>query len=296
MNFISIRGIDSTLPSCWDELTPQQLIWLAKRFPLTPTRGFVYDFFIYCLNLPRRPRAAWAFALNVFAEKRVNRFVGNAIRIAAEKNLPLNDTLPEVDFFKQQLAMAIDQLENFEWLFTDFVLNKNLLPVINFRFKKYYGPDWLLSNLTADEFDHADQFFLSFLQDKDEADLNRLIATLWRRKTVKAEYEDIRQPFSEFLIEENAASIAKWPMHQKTACLLIYSGMRNAFVALEDSKAVFSSSGSGKSTDNAWAKILLSLAHEGSLGTYQTVKKTYIHDIVLKLAQIKKQPAPHVPR
>jgi hypothetical protein len=299
MNTIQIRQISIPLPSSWEELSERNLLFLAERFPLTPTRGFAWDFFIHLLNLPARPQLAWAFARNIILSKRLTRQHGKMLMDAAENNHHIEeDQLPEMDFFEQQLLMAIEELDNFKWIFEKYSIEKCLLPKIRLRFKTWYGPDWLLSNVTADEFDKADLFFLRFMQKKQEDDLHRLIACVWRPKAKKPSLDDIREPFSEFRIEHHAAQIAKWPKKYRIACLLVYAGMRMAFVEMPESKVVFSKpikSADETAESTQWGKILLNLATEGSLGPLQQVKKSYIHDIVAKLALIKTQPTNHVP-
>ena len=297
MNTIEIRQIPVPLPSSWEELSERNLLFLAERFPLTPTRGFAWDFFIHLLNLPARPRLAWAFVRNIMLSKRLTRQWAQLLMDSADNDRHLDEEhLPERDFFEQQLLMAIDELDNFKWIFEKYSIEKCLMPKIRLRFQTWYGPDWLLSNVTADEFDKADMFFTRFMRDKREDDLHRLIACIWRPKAKTPSLDDIREPFSEFRIEHHAGQIARWPKKYQTACLLVYAGMRMAFVEMPECQVVFSKplKDSKKSEDTQWGKILLNLATEGSLGHLQQVRKTYIHDIIAKLALIKTQPNSHV--
>lgn len=307
MNIVTIRNIDTSVPSGWDELSTRNLMFLAERFPFVPSRGFVWDFFLHCLNLPKRPKMALAFVRNIILSKSLNRKSGDMLRRYCDDKIQLDDDdLFEFDQFEQQLLLAIEALDNFKWLFDEYHIEKCLLPVITHRFRKWYGPDWLLSNVTGDEFDKADMFFIRFLNDKKPEDLHRLIACIWRPKAKSPGLDDIREPFSEFRIENNALCIARWPMKLQIAAFICYTGMRNAFVRLPDAQAVFSKQIKEKSQSQApeasakavpepqWGQILLRLADNGALGTLQEVKRSYIHDIISKLAQIK-QDAAHVP-
>lgn len=294
MNNITIRNINVALPSGWEDLTERDIFFLAKHFPYEPTRGFIWDFFIHCLNFPANPKLSIAFAKNLHTSKKMNRQAGNLIRLFVDNKIELtDDELPEMDFFHQQLLLAIEALDNFKWLFEDFQFEKSPLPVIRHRFQKFYGPDWLLSNITGDEFDHAETFFLKFIEDKQEADLHRLIACIWRKKSSTKQPDDIREPFSEFQIENNVQKIAKWPAHKQIACMMVYVGMRNAFMGLPTSQSVFSKTKSSKkeamANSSAWQSIMLSIATEGTFGNYKQVKNTFIHDIIAKLSLIKKE-------
>jgi hypothetical protein len=300
MNIVTIAGIDTSMPSGWDELSKRNLLFLAERFPFTPSRGFLWEFFIHCLHLPARPRLAWRFFRNFHCSRKINRIGGDLLRRYAQNAESFDEeVLPDTDLFAEQIWMAIEALDRFNWLFESFYIEKCILPEIRHGFQTWYGPDWLLSNVTGEEFDKADLFFLRFLRDHQPEDLRRLLACVWRPKAARPSLDDVREPFSEFRIEHHAALIARWPERLQIAAFLCYTGMRNAFIELDDARIIFRKQWKSNSVQAKesvqWAKILLRLADNGSLGSHREVKQAYIHDIISKLAQLK-QDSDHVPQ
>lgn len=268
------------LPSCWNEINRRNLLFLSKRFPYQPTRGLSLSFFWHALNLPANPKLAWAIAQNFILSKKMN---------LAWKNDAVME-FGETNFWEQQIIMALEELDNFQWLHTDGAIEQCLIKKFRIGFTYYYGPDERLCNVTATEFEHADMFLLEFLTSKEEHLLNKCIATLWRESKWFNKSDDIRVPFSEFSLEKREKKIARMPQYLKNACLINYLGMRKAFIESSNAAVVFSESKTQKASKSTnWGTILLRLAEKQVFGTYKQTRESYIHDIVDYMADLKIQ-------
>jgi len=278
MNKIGIRNIEVEIPSKWSEIDKRNLLYLATKFPFQKTYGFALYFFFHVLNLPKKPLLAFAIARNFILSKKLN---------LAWKNDQAME-YGEENIFETQILIALHQLDNFEWLHTDMQFEKCLIDKFSVNLKKFYGPREYLSNVTSDEFRHAEFFFINYYKTSDIYFLDRLIATLWRRKNSANSMEDIRVPFSEFDIEQNVKKIKKLPDKLKFACLLCYTGMRNFLVNTDAAKAAFdgAESGSGNVLNN-WGITLLRIAENSTFGSMQEIKKTFISEIILYISDMK---------
>lgn len=280
MDKISIRNITVELPSEWNELTRRNLLFLAAKFPYARTHGFELSFFFHALDLWRNHKLSWAIARNFILSKKMN--------IAWKDDAVM--AFGETDFFEQQLIIALDELKNFAWLHEFGPMESCLIKSFSHRLTKYYGPSDLLANVTGEEFSNADDFLLLFLETKEEKYMDYLIACLWREKSRTPKTEDIRIAFSEFEVIKRAQKFARLNPVTKKACVLNYIGLRLYFISRESSKIVFSKSGGGSSSGaDKWSTIMLRLAENQTFGTFSEVKKTYIHDIVDHLADLKKR-------
>ncbi len=281
MDTIRIRNIATEMPSNWGEINLRNLLYLAGKFPFQKSHGFALYFFFHCMNLWRRPFLQLAIALNFMLSKKLN---------LAWKNDEVME-YGEENIFEESIILALSQLNNFEWIQKDIVFEKCLLNKITFRFSTFYGPREYLANVTADEFRHAEFFFVKFSKTANVFFLDRLIATLWREKAIEYNAKDIRKPFSEFELEIDAPKISKLSRRYKYACLLIYMGMRNYFVNTDNAKKAFDSEEGGTGGDilTNWGLVLLRLAESSVFGNAEQIKAAFIDDIILHLSDLKER-------
>lgn len=277
MYSIAIRNIKVEVPENWQEITKRNLLWLAKRFPYPPTLGMELYFFFHALNLSKRPLLQLAIARNFILSKKLNRAWKNDAAIE----------FGEENFFEQQILQAISSCNNFNFLNESIEIPDCLIKSFSLRFKKYYGPQERLCNVTADEFKHAELFYNKFVEEKDEKYLFLLLATLWREKSKQYNPSDIRTPFNEFEIEKRAKKFQKLSYQLKIACMLNYLGMRNAWINEEIPKFVFDKKEDTSSEGNNWNILLMRLGESQVFGNYHLAKNTCIHDIVEHLADLK---------
>lgn len=280
MDLIEIRNSKFYTPSNWSEINKRNLLFLAKYFPYPKTVAFSLHFFFHCMQLWKKPLLQLIIALNFILSKKMNRaWKDDEIMEFGEEN-----------YFEQNILLALSQLNDFEWLHKNITFEKCLIDKFSVKFNTFYGPREYLANVSADEFRHAEFFFIKFHKTADISYLHRLIATLWRRKSTIKNQDDVRAPFSEFEVEENVKIISKLSRKYQYACLLCYTGMRNYFVNTENAKFVFDSDGdSVHDVLTNWGLILLRLAENSTFGTISQVKSAYIDDIILHLSDLKKR-------
>ncbi len=282
MNKVAFRNIEAEMPANWSEIPKRTLLYLAGKFPYQPTDVFTYYFFFHCLNLTKRPRLAFTIARNFILSKKLNKDWKNTVLME----------FGEENIFEQQIHIAISELKYFEWLHKDIVIPHCLIPKFSIGFTNYYGPREYMANVTADEFRHSEFFFVKFMKTKDVIYLHRLIATLWRVKSNGNNPEDIRIPFTEFKVEDDVKIVSKLSHKMQIACLLNYTGMRNYFTSSEDARSVFETDAGGSSGGDMltnWGLILLRLSESSVFGNSNQTKNSYISDIILHLADMKRR-------
>ena len=278
MHSFPIRNIMVYLPSCWEDIDRRNLLWLAKRFPYGATHGLAIDFFWHALQLWNKPRLQLAIARNFINSKRLSNDWRN------------NEAMEfgEVNFFEQQIIQAISDMNNFAWLNESISIPDLLIKSFRIGFTRYYGPQERLSNMTADEFKHAELFNQKLLEEKNDKWLHLLLATLWREKSSTYNPCDIRKPFNEFdELERRASKFKSLPHKIKIACLLNYYGMRNSYLNEEIPKFVFDKSSDESTDEQNYDVLLMRISESQVFGNYYFVKNTFIHDIIEHLSDLK---------
>jgi hypothetical protein len=143
-------------------------------------------------------------------------------------------------------------------------LTAQLLPTLRCWLRTYHGPRENFRNLLFSEFIFADAFFLRYLQTNDEAQLDQLVAVLYRPQ--RADYNptspayggDRREDFNEHLLPRRARRLRHLPHHVKYAVLLWYRGCRHALTTRFE--YVFSGENNAKAAASGWADVLHQLA------------------------------------
>jgi hypothetical protein len=110
---------------------------------------------------------------------------------------------------------------------TDFLWEKRSFT--QQKFKKVaalHGPDDNFANLVFIEFIKGEQYYLAFSQSSDIAQLNKLLAVLWR----PLDSSGNRERFADETLLERAAAIASWSLEQKLAMYLWYDSCRQLLV------------------------------------------------------------------
>lgn len=183
----------------------------------------------------------------------------------------------------------------------------NFIPVIA---GKYHGPADALQDITFCEYRTAHTYFVSYLQTQDEADLNRLIAVLyrrrkpllWLRKLLPGYDGQQRVPFTSksnpILVEKRAARIATLPMAIRYGIFLYYSGSERYLATgkpVIDGKEIdFSilyegSERDADSPDIGLIGILYGLAESKVFGSIQETDNQNLYDVMVRLYQVVKQ-------
>lgn len=278
MHQAKIRNTIAIFPEQWVEISRRNLMFIASNTPLEPTQGTAIRFFWHCMADIRNLRAAFALARNYILSKKMDKaYKNDAVCIFGESNI-----------FQQQVIQAILEMDSFSFMHKGMEFPENLIPQFRIGLRHYYGPKNRLSNVTADEFRHAELFRTKFFEDKNEKWLFLMIATLWREKGSNNP-TDIRVEFNEFALEKRARQFKKLPKKIKIGCLLNYIAMRNSWANEPVPKYVFSSSKGSESEDSDFSVILMRLAESNVFGSYQITKSAFIHDIIEHLADLKKR-------
>jgi len=199
---------------------------------------------------------------------------------------------------KHLMLMNRSQLEGLfpavEWLFKDVNLTINLIPVLNLKTRKYFGPSDELKNISAAEFAFSDKFMNEFLKKRDEAQLNLLIATLYRPqfKGVKKDspyYKgDIREPFNENTIDQRADLFSNLSLNYRLAILAFYLGCRsNISKQFPD---IFNAQKKSKNKKTGWLGFFYELSGD-KLGNYHAVANMNLFELLFILRKMNENAA-----
>ena len=247
MNALFYGNREMEIPGQWNELDRAQLLTVARAFRMGATE--VKGRLAIFQALARIP---W-WRLKKFATYVMVEGAFDATQFIAEKN----------------------------------DLTKQLIPKFRRWFRTWYGPCDSIGNMRMAEFSFAEFYFMKYSQGKDEADLDRLIACLYRPKkwfysTRRNAAGDPRVPFNPNLVERGAQAVAKWPGEVKTAVLFFYEGCRNEKVAAFPK--VFSGDGDGESLYGLWS-VMRGVAKAGHFGDFDKVQEQYVDTIMMELSE-----------
>lgn len=176
---------------------------------------------------------------------------------------------------------------------------RNLVPTIG----KYTGPADALQNITLGAFRDAIGHAQNFAISNDEADLDRLCATLyWEERaadiaqTQKSDNSAaIRQLYNPAQTEQQAAHFEKVPVHIKYGVYLMFNAalnfLRTGTVTIEGRQISFSVlwEGDPPATDHpgiGMAGVLFSLAETGVFGTIREVEQVNLYEGLARLYQV----------
>jgi hypothetical protein len=175
--------------------------------------------------------------------------------------------------------------EHVDWIFDAAQTNHTQwLP----KYRGMYGPDSELMNVVLSEFHFCETYYRAFREGEDMADLNRLVACLyrpakWFYNKAKNKDGDIRQPFNANLVEFYARRVAKWPTSIKQAILLFYAGCRSKLT--EDYKEVFSGSEDQSGSEQDMFVIIRNLSGE-RYGDFEKTEYLLLHTALRELELI----------
>jgi hypothetical protein len=172
------------LPERWEELTTEQLTMIADVLFYQPNEGFSK-----ILLIP---------SLGGLDKKEYLLFMR-----AVEDN-------------EEMLEAAAVLHDALDWVFEPGKIEESLIV----EYEDWEGPAGLLDNLTFDQYYLAEAAYASFIESKNESDLNDLISVLYMPKN--QEFREARLPFVK-------RSVAQWPLDVREAMLLNFHLLRNAF-------------------------------------------------------------------
>lgn len=208
MNSIRIHKLERQIPSAWNELTTRQVKRVVNVLQLAlPPRELQMRLFL----------AVW---------------ISGWWDIRGRYTAWLLFNMLEHDNYevRQDAWEEIKQLLNLvDYLMKENGLTKNPYPALKVRGKRLYGPDDDMEGLTAGEFAWAEKCFTTYMQEKDMAHLDELVAALWR--PARADYDpvlhaDNRVPFKPHLVANNCRLTKKLAEVVKMSLLTWYGACR----------------------------------------------------------------------
>jgi len=267
------------LPSAWNELSAKQLLkiteFAGEEVPL-------YQFFIKIILVitglvPLKVPEVEGTGTQCFWFKR-----GDNVYLISSDDIAF--ICSRMKFF-----FSVKQENGRDIYYIESSLTKNLIPIVQVNGKTFYGPADALTNITFEEYIHAETNLDHFRQTHSTKYINRLIATLYRPSNGidKSSFEykgDPREPFNDFLIDTRAQVIKDLPDAEKEAIMLFYNGCRK-FIAGKFPN-VFS--GSGKSAEDVfmeYMKLVNSLA-DSDITKKEQIRKAYLYDVFITLEDL----------
>lgn len=287
MNTLTIpsRSLDIEIPSHWDEMTPEQVSHCLKQVLMAGS------------------------GLMTVEQARVRSFYHLAGIQRDWKTVAWERTMPKevVDEKNANLYLLSEQLMGFlfrpegETLAINYNTIMNHFPIVNVSGTAFYGPEHMLSDLTFGEFRAAVEEMNEYFESRDEHQLSRMLACLYRPE--RKDYETVktaedfdgqrRQPFNRALIEDNALVLDKTPSVFRQGVLLWFTYTID-FIQKEDLilggrqvnfKRLFPRAEEGrkdlKQTGSGWTGVVYQVAKEGLFGTIRETDQAGLFDILL---------------
>ncbi|MGI4866114.1 MAG: hypothetical protein ACRYFZ_19475 [Janthinobacterium lividum] len=178
-----------------------------------------------------------------------------------------------------------DLLRLVRWLTAPSRLTKQLLPVLGPWYARLAGPgDWL-GGVQVWEFANAETQLRKWVASQAEADLNRLVAVLyrprrwfwWLLKFSPSYTGDARQVFNEKSVARRAQRVARLPLAHRQAVLLYYLGCR---AQLEQAYPHLFSGDEGNGKDpNPWLTLIGRLPNE-KFGRLDQISVRPLHTVL----------------
>ena len=192
MTNLSINGVNYSIPSKWNELTKEQLLYISEIL----LRKYDVDKF------------------NIF----VFRYI---------TGIPWTQF---VRIFKNNAPVLAEIIESLEFIHNKNTLTVNLFPTIEIDKIKLIGPaDGLQDTVFEEFFLYTENSFANYFKTKEESHLNILIASLYRKEYNGI--PNCREPFNPHTVENRITLIEKLTPELKNCILLFYSGCRNLIMA-----------------------------------------------------------------
>ena len=152
-----------------------------------------------------------------------------------------------------------------------------------------YGPADRLSNITINEYAHADLFYYRWRKTKNVQDLNRLVSVLYRPKAKEGHSSDKRRAFNGSELKFHARRAQKLSLKTKRVVAMAFQGSRTLIVTRY--KHVFKRSTGGENYVPL-TKIIASMAggDPQPFGDFYKTKQAGLYDFFdLLNDQIKEQ-------
>ena len=184
------------------------------------------------------------------------------------------------DIVEVNPAIFIEMENQFNFLFKEIKLTKQHLSEIRINLKRFEGPKQGLSNFNYEQFIiFAETYYFRYIETKQEQYLNSFLACLYTRKN---------KIFDPEKIEQNAHTLRKLSVAEKTAILLFYQGSRNFLVS--QFPILFAKGNEKKSKKEEYNFLeVIELLNAGDVSKNNIIRKTNIYEIFTRLTNLKKE-------
>lgn len=252
MHTITIGTHKILIPGCWNELTAEQLIQMAKL--INGNIGLeeikVKMLFIFTgIKVVQQPSVLVDGKEFFWIRHQKRKFLVSAHSLA-------HISSPFLNFFTE--------INENEWIIKP-TITRQLLPIVEVGKVKLHGPADGLSNITFREFIFAETALNQLIAANDTTQLNQLIGILYRpfgkiKQGTLAYTGDVREKFNDNNMDEQAKLIASMPKELKRAILWYYKGCKQHLSTLFP--LVFSEgSATSKSTFEVFMTIVDDIAN-----------------------------------
>ncbi|GAB2993879.1 hypothetical protein GCM10027284_08820 [Cyclobacterium sediminis] len=281
---LSEKGIDIEIPSHWDEMNKNQLLFCMKQAVMC-TSGIVSvdEAKVRCFyHLADIQRDYKSVAIEkVMSEEIVQEKNSKALLLAEQL----------CGFMFKENEQGQTEI-NYDTIYNHF-------PFLLSGKVKLHGPMHLFADLTFGEFRAAIEEMKEFFQSKENSDLNRMMACLYRPE--RSDYDkvkkrddfdgSIREPFNRARIGINADYFKQVSHVVKTAILLWFTYMVD-YIQKEDlvlggEEVNFSGIFQGGESEgrrpagSGWITVLHQVAKQGPFGDAEKTDKMGLFDVLL---------------
>jgi hypothetical protein len=274
MNTIQIGKYKKTIPADWDELDRKSYLYVVNMFLTVGNQSKQQALFIYhFLKLK--------FIRTTVHGKTVSMAIAKKHMDDAMLTCSVDNKKP----FDMTFVQGIQILSLSNFLFKEkSTLSKNHLDSIStsiFR-KNLYGPSDDFQNLRLLEFSFCDSYYMRYRMSKEEENLDKMIAVLYRPAAAVKDLADKREKLNQHTIEDRAKQIKKLPLLEKQAILLWYTACRSRLERTYNYAFSKEKQHKAKSKNYGWAGLIVSMAGE-KFGTVEQTSDEYIHTIFLQM-------------
>lgn len=230
MNRIEIpeRGIVVEFPGSWEELTNEQFSFVMQTWlklmdeKISPDEFFLIVLY-HLLGIKRGPFQDWK-------DRRLSK---EQLEDKFANVWQLTETL--------QWLIRVEETEEGPSAMLNYTGIKNRIPSIGGFWAWLEGPEDCLLNLTFGEYRHAWTHFEAYTRDRKHADLDFLVAILYR--PVRANYDELkhkpdfdgqnREPFNPYITAHYAELVKDLPFWMKYA-IYLWFGNCDRFIKEEE--------------------------------------------------------------
>jgi len=302
MNKIEVPGknIITEYPSCWDEHTEVQHLFILRQLLKLEDKKISMDEFKVIVLYNFLGFGAVELKTQKVREKYMSRA---ELEIKYENIWYLTETLDY--FFRIQKNAKKDIPDK---LVLDYSSVKNFIPFIIVSGHKLRGTDNAFQNMTFRELLDSLNFYNSYLRTRDLADLDKMIAVLYRPEIANYESEkkkpdfngERRIKYNPNFIDKRAKLINNLPYYIKWGIFLHYKScydfITSGTVTINNNdidlsilfKRLDSENGSVKGKGIGMIGLLFKLAETGIWGDIEKVAEANVYDVLLMLYQQKR--------